>query len=165
MRRHDDTGTPQVVGRAVEHRGPCASTSTEHTTEASRSVEAEVAVQVNAVLAGVRRWKVGRHRSSDPFLGRRAMVLPLWAEHLKVELMHALANTDRPVQVVEPLCQVVVRQHASSTLSLVCFGRPAKSRLEADGVPDEGLEAERIVDGARQRLPSLAGQSRRRGWP
>lgn len=119
------------------------------------------------VLAGVRR---GRFDAIDEAV--RFLVADPWcfrSGYLKAELMHALANTALPGDVVDPLREVVVQRIKHRQPRLLRYAAQLAAnvwsesfereleRLQGQGSPADQAAARSVIDGARHRMRSLAG--------
>ena len=91
--------------------------------------------------------------------------------YLKADLMHALANTRLPTEVVNQLRDVVVRRITHRQPRLLRYAAQLAANvwsdsferelegLAAHGSPTDRAAARSVIDGARNRMRSLAGQA------
>lgn len=118
------------------------------------------------VLAGVRNAQRDAIEEAVRFL-----VADPWCHrsgYLKADLMHALANTVLPPDVVGPLRDVVVRRITHRQPRLLRYAAQLAAnvwsdsfereldRLREQGSPADRAAAELVIEGARHRLRSLA---------
>lgn len=122
------------------------------------------------ILAGVRN---GRSEAIEEAV--RFLLADPWCHrsgYLKADLMHALANTALPPQVVGAVRDVVVRRITNRQPRLLRYAAQLAAnvwsdsfereleKLRGQGSPADRAAAESVIEGARHRLRSLAGARR-----